>query len=274
MKKKILFLLLLLLPFMVKALDIQNLNQKWIYEDESNYSGSYRTENTFIFFNEETIISIDKQTGTQKEIAINPNNFNALIGNNIYVVTPNEMIEGYKINVYDENLNLVKKFMINDMHRKTIEVYKNEYLMIVGYVNGDNENLVARFYDENGNLAKTDSFKTNNELEVYSLPYEDEYPPPIYYFDFNSNTYTINNFKIVPINTNSDGSYMYLTNDHLYKLSSTGEELGSIEIPKTNYLLAPILSVIPLQFLSYYVAKQKSLDVDKPRNLAKSVTVE
>lgn len=47
-----------------------------------------------------------------------------------------------------------------------------------------------------------------------------------------------------------------------------------IKIPKTNKFLSPILSVIPLQLLSYYVAKEKKLDVDKPRNLAKSVTVE
>ncbi len=47
-----------------------------------------------------------------------------------------------------------------------------------------------------------------------------------------------------------------------------------ISIPKTNKLLSPILSVIPLQLLSYYVSKNKGLDVDKPRNLAKSVTVE
>ena len=39
-------------------------------------------------------------------------------------------------------------------------------------------------------------------------------------------------------------------------------------------LLSPIISVIPLQLLAYYVAKEKGLDVDKPRNLAKSVTVE
>ena len=47
-----------------------------------------------------------------------------------------------------------------------------------------------------------------------------------------------------------------------------------IKIPKTNKYLSPILSVIPLQLLSYYVAKERGLDVDKPRNLAKSVTVE
>ena len=45
-------------------------------------------------------------------------------------------------------------------------------------------------------------------------------------------------------------------------------------IPNTNQFLSPILSIIPLQLLSYYISKEKKLDVDKPRNLAKSVTVE
>ena len=49
---------------------------------------------------------------------------------------------------------------------------------------------------------------------------------------------------------------------------------GLIEIPETLSLLSPVLSVVPLQLFSYYVAKAKGFDVDKPRNLAKSVTVE
>lgn len=47
-----------------------------------------------------------------------------------------------------------------------------------------------------------------------------------------------------------------------------------IIIPNTMDLIAPILAVVPLQLLAYYVALYKGLDVDKPRNLAKSVTVE
>ena len=47
-----------------------------------------------------------------------------------------------------------------------------------------------------------------------------------------------------------------------------------ITVPNVNVLLSPILSIIPLQLLSYYISKEKGLDVDKPRNLAKSVTVE
>jgi glucosamine--fructose-6-phosphate aminotransferase (isomerizing) len=47
-----------------------------------------------------------------------------------------------------------------------------------------------------------------------------------------------------------------------------------MEIPEVDELLAPILSVIPTQLLSYYIGVDLDLDVDKPRNLAKSVTVE
>ena len=47
-----------------------------------------------------------------------------------------------------------------------------------------------------------------------------------------------------------------------------------INIPKIDCFVSPILSIIPLQLFSYYIAKEKGLDVDKPRNLAKSVTVE
>ena len=47
-----------------------------------------------------------------------------------------------------------------------------------------------------------------------------------------------------------------------------------IYIPKVDNILAGILSVIPLQLLAYYVAKDRGCDIDKPRNLAKSVTVE
>lgn len=47
-----------------------------------------------------------------------------------------------------------------------------------------------------------------------------------------------------------------------------------IEVPSTEECLMPVVSIIPLQFLAYYIAVYKGRDVDRPRNLAKSVTVE
>jgi glutamine---fructose-6-phosphate transaminase (isomerizing) len=47
-----------------------------------------------------------------------------------------------------------------------------------------------------------------------------------------------------------------------------------IEVPESSDLLAPILSIVPLQLLAYHIAVRRGCDVDQPRNLAKSVTVE
>jgi len=48
----------------------------------------------------------------------------------------------------------------------------------------------------------------------------------------------------------------------------------AIEIPHTHEILQPLLTVIPLQLISYYIAVLRGRNVDQPRNLAKSVTVE
>jgi glucosamine--fructose-6-phosphate aminotransferase (isomerizing) len=45
-------------------------------------------------------------------------------------------------------------------------------------------------------------------------------------------------------------------------------------VPEADEIVAPMLNVIPLQLLAYYIGIAKNYDVDKPRNLAKSVTVE
>jgi glucosamine--fructose-6-phosphate aminotransferase (isomerizing) len=57
------------------------------------------------------------------------------------------------------------------------------------------------------------------------------------------------------------------------------EEIGEhadevITVPRTHWLLAPLLAVIPLQLLAYRIARERGLNVDQPRNLAKTVTVE
>jgi glutamine---fructose-6-phosphate transaminase (isomerizing) len=55
-------------------------------------------------------------------------------------------------------------------------------------------------------------------------------------------------------------------------ISSLADDV--IAVPESDELVAPIISVIPMQLLAYYIGVHKGLDVDKPRNLAKSVTVE
>lgn len=65
---------------------------------------------------------------------------------------------------------------------------------------------------------------------------------------------------------------LLLTNEDNEEAKQAGNLV--ITVPKTNEFFANSLAVIPLQLLAYYVAVEKGCDVDKPRNLAKSVTVE
>lgn len=67
--------------------------------------------------------------------------------------------------------------------------------------------------------------------------------------------------KVIAIATEGDEKIRELVDDVIY-------------IPKTLEMLTPILATIPLQLFAYHIAVLKGLDVDKPRNLAKSVTVE
>ena len=75
------------------------------------------------------------------------------------------------------------------------------------------------------------------------------------------------------VETGSRGAY--LANVTTYGNYSVEDSTDfTIYVPKTDEHFAATLAVIPLQLLGYYVACARGLDVDKPRNLAKSVTVE
>lgn len=75
------------------------------------------------------------------------------------------------------------------------------------------------------------------------------------------------------VEVKSRGAYlMGLTNYGNYSIEDTAD--FTVYIPKTNHWFATSLAIIPLQLLGYYLSVAKGLNVDKPRNLAKSVTVE
>ncbi|MBB4663955.1 glutamine--fructose-6-phosphate transaminase (isomerizing) [Conexibacter arvalis] len=67
---------------------------------------------------------------------------------------------------------------------------------------------------------------------------------------------------------------------HVIAVATEGNgEIGAhaddvIRVPATDWMLAPLLAIVPLQLLAYHVARLRGLDVDQPRNLAKTVTVE
>ena len=87
--------------------------------------------------------------------------------------------------------------------------------------------------------------------------------------DKNIASKTISNLKEVK----TRGAYViYLTTSELKEAVDFYDEI--IILKKVNELLQPLINIIPLQLLAYYTAKLKNLDIDKPKNLAKSVTVE
>lgn len=69
-----------------------------------------------------------------------------------------------------------------------------------------------------------------------------------------------------------DARMIALTNSNDEKLNDLFEDI--IRIPDVDEYLSPIIAIIPLQLLAYYIAEFLGKDVDQPRNLAKSVTVE
>ena len=69
-----------------------------------------------------------------------------------------------------------------------------------------------------------------------------------------------------------NGKIISVTNKDAKKVIDISDD--SIIVPKTIPILQPILNIVPLQLFAYYIAKQRGCNIDKPRNLAKSVTVE
>ena len=68
------------------------------------------------------------------------------------------------------------------------------------------------------------------------------------------------------------GKVILITNENNKVISENVR--FTLEIPVTNKHLSPFLMTVPLQLLAYHVADLKNCNIDKPRNLAKSVTVE
>ncbi|MEA2330414.1 MAG: hypothetical protein QOH58_552 [Thermoleophilaceae bacterium] len=64
---------------------------------------------------------------------------------------------------------------------------------------------------------------------------------------------------------------------HVVAVATEGTHVDAeevIKVPRTDWLLQPALAIVPLQLLAYYIARERGLNVDQPRNLAKTVTVE
>ena len=109
---------------------------------------------------------------------------------------------------------------------------------------------------------------------------------PTAYAETNFHTQNIKQFAAeVREATDSAVGYKAMSTDaevqargaHVVAIATEGTHIDAeevIKVPRTDWLLQPVLAIIPLQLLAYHIARERGLNVDQPRNLAKTVTVE
>lgn len=103
---------------------------------------------------------------------------------------------------------------------------------------------------------------------------------PIALIDANCPTVAIATKSVVYEKTKSNIEEVRARSGEVLTVATVGDKEAKnyssevIFVPEVDELFSPVINVIPLQILSYYVAVDRGVDVDKPRNLAKSVTVE
>lgn len=185
-----------------------------------------------------------------------------------------EIAEGY-INKFFEELdslsdNIKRVFLLNDQIRE-----------IAAEVSGFH-NALFLGRDVNFPVALEGALK----LKEISYIHAEGYPAaemkhgPIALIDENMPVIVIAPFDNVYPKTFSNLQEINARKGRLYVIATSKdrhlEEIAQkvLYIPQTVKLLSPIVSVVPLQLIAYYAALLKGLNIDKPRNLAKSVTVE
>lgn len=163
--------------------------------------------------------------------------------------------------------NLMEQIINRDYHKIAMQIYEKESMFFIG-----------RLVDYA--LAMEGSLKIKEISYIHSEAYaagelkhgtisliEDDTPVVGIITDDNVKAKTISNIKEVKAR---GAKTIIITNDNI------DNELFDfvIKIPKINEFLQPLLTVLPLQMLTYETAKLRGCDIDKPKNLAKSVTVE
>ncbi len=185
---------------------------------------------------------------------------------------------------------------LNKITKEEQDIIKNDYLLISKEIKKllkeDYQDLVNKIYKKEhiffiGRLMDYYScLEGSLKLKEISYIHSETYPAgelkhgtisliedntPIIGIATDDNIYekTISNIKEVK----ARGAYVILLKRNDLKVEETVYD-KLINIPKKNNLVMPIITIIPLQLIAFEVAKKLGYDIDKPRNLAKSVTVE
>lgn len=149
-----------------------------------------------------------------------------------------------KFSKYDDFLYLGRKYNFPIALEGALKIKEISYVHAEGYAAGEMKHGPIALIDENFPC-------------VFIVPKDSVYEKTVSAME----EIRARGGKIIAIATEGDKSILQLADEVIY-------------VPKTMEMISPILTVIPLQLLAYYVGINKGYDVDKPRNLAKSVTVE
>ena len=186
---------------------------------------------------------------------------------------------------YINNKNDEIDLIINDLDllsEKIQEILNNSesiYKIAEKYSNSDNFLYLGRGYQFPVALEGALKLKEISYIHAEGYPAAEMKHGPIALIDNNMPVVflvTKTGFEKIISNIQEvksrGGKIIIITSENITQLSEFSEDI--IKVPSIHKCLLPIVTTIPLQLLAYYIAKIKGCNIDQPRNLAKSVTVE
>jgi glucosamine--fructose-6-phosphate aminotransferase (isomerizing) len=174
-----------------------------------------------------------------RELKTLPKKLQEILDNSDYYI---KLAEKYKD--YESFMYLGRKYNYPLSEEGALKLKEISYINASGYASGEMKHGPIALIDEN-----FPTFAIAPKDSVYEKVIS------------NIEEIKARNGKIITLTTKGNNDIEKLSDD-------------VIEIPETHEMLVPLLAVAPLQLFAYYVSVARGLDVDKPRNLAKSVTVE
>lgn len=189
------------------------------------------------------------------------------LGINLNKISENEqqIIKNDYLSISNEIKNLLKQ----DYNDIVKQIYKKEHIFFIGRLMDYYSCLEGSLKLKEISYIHSETYPAG-ELKHGTISLIEKNTPVIGIITDNLiYEKTISNIKEVK----ARGAYVILLKREDYNIEDSCYD-KLIIIPKKNNLIMPILTIIPLQLLAFEVAKKLGYDIDKPRNLAKSVTVE
>ena len=163
----------------------------------------------------------------------------------------------------------IKKLLKEDYQDLVNKIYKKEHIFFIGRLMDYYSCLEGSLKLKEISYIHSETYPAGELKHGTISLIEDNTPVIGIATDDNIYEKTISNIKEVK----ARGAYVILLKRNDLKVDETVYD-KLINIPKKNNLVMPIITIIPLQLIAFEVAKKLGYDIDKPRNLAKSVTVE